>query len=56
MMQKLIVTVYGASGLAKTDVISYSDPYCVLTFQGQERKTKVEKDSSTPNWNESFSF
>ncbi|XP_067936252.1 myoferlin-like isoform X2 [Watersipora subatra] len=33
-----------------------ADPYCQVIYQGQKKKTKVIKDSDSPEWNENLSF
>jgi len=33
-----------------------SDPYAVITFEGEKKKTKVIDDNLNPEWNETFEF
>ncbi|KKF95453.1 putative E3 ubiquitin-protein ligase hulA [Ceratocystis platani] len=53
----LRVTVIAADGLYKRDVFRFPDPFCVVTFNGEQTKTTgVCKRTLNPYWNESFDF
>lgn len=56
----LHVIVHSAKGLPASDVKilkqSSSDPYCVLTFRGEHRRTKTIYECLTPVWEDAFSF
>jgi hypothetical protein len=52
---KLLVEVISARDL-KTDWFGNTDPYCVLEFQDQRRKTSVVHRNRCPTWGEVFVF
>lgn len=52
---KLLVEVISARDL-KTDWFGNTDPYCVLEFQDQKKRTKVIHKNRTPKWEETFVF
>nr|XP_009420099.1 PREDICTED: elicitor-responsive protein 1-like isoform X1 [Musa acuminata subsp. malaccensis] len=58
----LEVQLIDAKGLKDTDLIGKIDPYVVIQYRGQERKSKTARDSggagqgSNPSWNETFKF
>lgn len=54
-MGKLRVDVLDASNLPSADRNGYSDPYCKFELNGKDIfKTKVQKKTLTPAWNEYF--
>ncbi|WOL04780.1 elicitor-responsive protein 1-like isoform X2 [Canna indica] len=54
----LEVNLLDAKGLKKTDLFAGKiDPYVVIEFKGQERKSKTARgQGSNPCWNETFKF
>ncbi|KAK0201921.1 hypothetical protein DFS33DRAFT_1031492 [Desarmillaria ectypa] len=49
------MTLFGAHGLVKRDLLGLPDPFAVLTIDGDQRNsTKVTKKSLNPSWNISF--
>ncbi|KAL6071210.1 RPS6 protein kinase [Balamuthia mandrillaris] len=52
----LTVTAVEGSSLAAKDMGGTSDPYCILSVDGQKAKTKVKKKTLDPKWNETFTF
>ncbi|KAK7390016.1 hypothetical protein VNO78_25314 [Psophocarpus tetragonolobus] len=53
----LEVLLISAKGIDDNDFLSSIDPYVILTYRAQERKSTVQKDAgSNPQWNESFLF
>ncbi|KAK0464380.1 uncharacterized protein EV420DRAFT_1039042 [Desarmillaria tabescens] len=49
------VTLFGAHGLVKRDLLGLPDPFAVLTVDGdQTNSTRVTKKSLSPSWNNSF--
>nr|WGL47553.1 E3 ubiquitin-protein ligase NEDD4 [Flammulina filiformis] len=49
------VTLFGAHGLTKRDLLSLPDPFAVLTVDGnQTSSTAVTKKSLSPSWNQTF--
>ncbi|KAF4386214.1 16 kDa phloem protein 1 [Cannabis sativa] len=51
------VLLVNAKGLGDTDFIGDMDPYVVLQYKGQERKSIVARgQGSNPSWNEKFNF
>lgn len=56
-MGQLRVDVLDASDLPSADRNGYSDPYCLFELDGQTVfKTKVQKKTLHPAWNEFFEF
>ncbi|CAI9289563.1 unnamed protein product [Lactuca saligna] len=49
----LVVTVIGAKDL---DGKRHNNPFALVIFKGEKRKTKVLKKTRNPNWNEDFQF
>jgi len=45
-----------AQDLAATDLFGGADPYCVVSIQGLERKSKTVYKNLNPSWNETFRF
>ncbi|KAL3521108.1 hypothetical protein ACH5RR_019257 [Cinchona calisaya] len=51
------VTLVGARGLKDTDFFGKIDPYVLIQYKGQERKSSIARgQGSSPVWNEKFSF
>ncbi|XP_062092667.1 16 kDa phloem protein 1-like [Humulus lupulus] len=51
------VMLVNAKGLGDTDFIGDMDPYVLIQYKGQERKSTVARgQGSSPSWNEKFSF
>lgn len=54
-MGNLRLDVLDAADLPSADRNGYSDPYCKFTMDGREvAKTKVQKKTLHPSWNEAF--
>ncbi|KAL7595561.1 hypothetical protein Lser_V15G28455 [Lactuca serriola] len=49
----LVVTVIGAKDL---DGKRHNNPFAIVIFKGEKRKTKVLKKTRNPSWNEDFQF
>ncbi|KAL6070885.1 Synaptotagmin-7 [Balamuthia mandrillaris] len=55
--EELFVVVVAGRDLSIRDASGSSDPYVVLTVNGQHKqKTQVKKQTLNPSWNETFSF
>lgn len=52
----LKVTVQQATSLPDVDSFGKSDPYAKVIFQGDEKKTEVQKDNLDPVWNQDFQW
>ncbi|KAH0979723.1 hypothetical protein GBA52_006900 [Prunus armeniaca] len=53
----LEVKLVSAKGLGDTDLLSRMDPYVLIHYKGQERKSGVARgQGSSPVWNERFTF
>ncbi|KAM7472165.1 hypothetical protein LguiA_010348 [Lonicera macranthoides] len=53
----LEVVLTSAKGLENTDFLSKMDPYAILTYRTQEKKSSVASGKgSNPEWNETFLF
>nr|ACU20820.1 unknown [Glycine max] len=53
----LEVVLVSAKGIDDNDFLSSIDPYVILTYRAQEKKSTVQEDAgSKPQWNESFLF
>ncbi|KAI5346428.1 PREDICTED: elicitor-responsive [Prunus dulcis] len=53
----LEVMLVSAKGLGDTDLFSRMDPYVLIQYKGQERKSSVAREQgSSPVWNERFTF
>ncbi|XP_024992346.1 elicitor-responsive protein 3-like [Cynara cardunculus var. scolymus] len=53
----LEVTLVSAKGLENTDVLCNMDPYVILSYRSQEKKSSVAAGKgSNPEWNETFLF
>lgn len=49
------VTLYGATGLAKRDLLGLPDPFAVLTVDGEQTSsTGVARKTLSPTWSENF--
>lgn len=49
------ITLFGAHGLVKRDLLSLPDPFSVLTVDGEQtNSTAVTKRSLSPSWNQTF--
>ncbi|KAF7816438.1 elicitor-responsive protein 1 [Senna tora] len=54
LMEVLLVK---AKGLHESDIFARMDPYVVIQYKGQERKSSVRhEEGSNPVWNEKFVF
>ncbi|CAN0926909.1 SYT3 [Linum grandiflorum] len=49
----LIVTVVGAENMEGNH---HNNPYALVAFRGEEKRTKVMKKTRDPKWNEEFQF
>ena len=45
-----------AKDLKKTDLIGKSDPYAVISYNGQKEKTSVQNNTQNPEWNHAADF
>ncbi|XP_044460919.1 16 kDa phloem protein 1 [Mangifera indica] len=53
----LEVHLVNAKGLTDTDFLGNIDPYVVMQYKGQERKSSVAQgQGGIPTWNEKFTF
>ncbi|XP_076891493.1 elicitor-responsive protein 3-like [Bidens hawaiensis] len=53
----LEVNLVSAKGLENTDVLFNMDPYVILSYKTQEKKSNVASGKgSNPEWNETFLF
>ncbi|KAL5561841.1 hypothetical protein UlMin_031588 [Ulmus minor] len=51
------VMVVNAKGLGDTDFFGRMDPYVLIQYKSQERKSSVARgEGGSPAWNESFKF
>ncbi|PON44743.1 C2 domain containing protein [Parasponia andersonii] len=51
------VLLVNAKGLKEADFFGHMDPYVLIQYKGQERKSTVARgQGSSPSWNEKFSF
>ncbi|KAH7548109.1 hypothetical protein ACOSP7_032560 [Xanthoceras sorbifolium] len=51
------VQLVGAKGLKDTDFLGKSDPYVVIQYKTQQRKSSVVRgQGKNPTWNEKFTF
>eukprot|EP01113_Clastostelium_recurvatum_P029178 TRINITY_DN3521_c0_g1_i1.p1 TRINITY_DN3521_c0_g1~~TRINITY_DN3521_c0_g1_i1.p1 ORF type:complete len:672 (-),score=209.61 TRINITY_DN3521_c0_g1_i1:68-2083(-) len=53
---RLLVEIVSAKNLVKTDWFGHSDPYCVVEFQGQTKRSRVLQHTRDPKWEETFVF
>ena len=47
----LQLNLHKAEGLAKGDILGKSDPYAVVSFDGEKHQTKTVKNNQNPEWN-----
>ncbi|GAV99952.1 ubiquitin-protein ligase [Lentinula edodes] len=53
--QTIRITLHGATGLAKRDLLGLPDPFAVLTVDGEQTtSTTVSRRSLNPTWNNHF--
>eukprot|EP00741_Cyanophora_paradoxa_P023381 tig00000254_g22587.t1 len=52
----LVVTVVRGRGLVSRDMNGKSDPYCIVSFKGVEKKSSVKNKTLDPDWNESITY
>ncbi|MFQ6647011.1 hypothetical protein Gotur_019681 [Gossypium turneri] len=53
----LEVFLVSAKGLQDSDFLGDMDPYVIIQYKGQERKSSAARgDGSSPSWNEKFTF
>ncbi|XP_057523760.1 16 kDa phloem protein 1 isoform X2 [Amaranthus tricolor] len=53
----LEVLVVSANGLSNADFLSKIDPYVVVQYKGQERKTHIARgQGNNPEWNQKMKF
>ncbi|KAG8464079.1 hypothetical protein KFE25_000247 [Diacronema lutheri] len=52
----LFVRVVCASNLVSMDLLSPSDPYCVLKLAQQSMRTRTVRDDNAPSWGETLSL
>jgi Ca2+-dependent lipid-binding protein len=52
----LEIKVVNARNLPKMDTFGTCDPFCRLDFCGENRETKVIKNTYSPDWNEVFVY
>ncbi|KAI4370595.1 hypothetical protein MLD38_018933 [Melastoma candidum] len=53
----LEILLVNAKGLGDTDFFGKMDPYVLIQFKSQERKSSVAREQgSNPSWNETFTF
>ncbi|THV00829.1 HECT-domain-containing protein [Dendrothele bispora CBS 962.96] len=53
--ESIRLTIHGATGLVKRDLLSLPDPFAVLTVNGEQTSsTTVSKRTLNPSWNEHF--
>lgn len=55
-VNKLVVRVIEGKDLTGKDFNGLSDPYCILTLEKSQVKTRVIKKNLNPAWNEEFVF
>ena len=51
-----MIKVLEAKGLANTDIIGKSDPFCVIELNNERRITQTACNNLTPTWNKVFQF
>jgi len=53
----LVVVIHGCNDLEKMDLFSESDPFVVVTVDGEQKfKTETKEDDPNPKWNIGFSI
>ena len=53
-MGELQVTIIEGKNFDKKDLFSDNDAFVELFFEDKKEKTKVEHNSKTPHWNQTF--
>ena len=51
-----MVKVLEAKGLANTDIIGKSDPFCVIELNNERKVTQTVCNNLTPRWDKVFQF
>merc|ERR550532_2368101 len=54
--EKIIFTLHSAKDLANMDYMGKSDPYAILTYGSQERRTTTINNNLNPTWNHQVTF
>merc|ERR1719175_148071 len=52
----IIFTLHSAKDLANMDYMGKSDPYAILTYGSQERRTTTINNNLNPTWNHQVTF
>jgi Ca2+-dependent lipid-binding protein len=52
----MVIAVHGATNLIPKDANGTSDPYCIVSFNRQSRRSKVIYRNLNPTWEEQFSL
>ena len=55
-MPRLDLRICGARGLHNTQTFGKIDPYCTVSFEGKQWRTKEAENTTEPEWNEVFKF
>merc|ERR1711974_495028 len=54
--ERIIFTLHSAKDLANMDYMGKSDPYAILTYGSQERRTTTINNNLNPIWNHQVTF
>eukprot|EP00756_Hemistasia_phaeocysticola_P061405 Hpha_TRINITY_DN4886_c0_g1::TRINITY_DN4886_c0_g1_i1::g.20222::m.20222 len=54
--RRVVVDIIQGRDLMKADLFGLSDPYAIITYGSEVRKTAVQKKTLNPTWNERFVF
>merc|ERR1719209_946372 len=54
--EKIIFTLHSANNLANMDFMGKSDPYAILNYGSQERRTTTINNNLNPVWNHQVTF
>merc|ERR1719391_1198005 len=54
--ERIIFTLHSAKDLANMDYMGKSDPYAILTYGSQERRTTTINNNLNPTWNHQVTF
>merc|ERR1719209_164422 len=54
--EKIIFTLHSANNLANMDYMGKSDPYAILNYGSQERRTTTINNNLNPVWNHQVTF
>merc|ERR1711974_520945 len=54
--ERIIFTLHSAKDLASMDYMGKSDPYAILTYGSQERRTTTINNNLNPTWNHEVTF